>query len=87
MNKSTYKQKGSSVHGNGKRYNLTNVASAIDLCNTLNNLTGTLELYKNTTKQLEKISKQTTQIQMSIKILESEVNKLQEMITDGNNNR
>ena len=59
MSESTYKQKGASVHGNGKRYNLTNVASAIELCNTLNNLTGTLELYKNTTKQLEKISKQT----------------------------
>ena len=80
MSESTYKQKGASVHGNGKRYNLTNVASAIELCNTLNNLTDTAKTQESTSKQLEKISKQCIQIQMSVKILESEVNKLTEMV-------
>ena len=87
MSESTYKQKGASVHGNGKRYNLTNVASAIELCNTLNNLTDKAETYEIISTQLRKISKQCTQTQMTVKILESEVNKLTEMVKDANNNR
>ena len=83
----TYKTQGSSVYGNGQRYNVTNNVTATELCNTLNRLTETITLYQNTTEQLDKISKQCIQIQMSVKILEDEVNKLSEMVKNERNNR
>ena len=81
----TYKCQGSSVYGNGQRYNVTNNVTAVELCNTLNKLSDTIELYNNTTEQLDKISKQCIQIQMSVKILETEVNKLSEMVKQNDN--
>ena len=77
---SEYNREGSRVYGNGQSYNCTNNVTATELCNTLNKLSDTIELYNNTTAQLEKISKQCVQIQMSVKILETEVNKLSEMV-------
>ena len=80
----TYKTQGASVYGNGKRYNVTNNVTATELCNTLNQLTETITLYQNTTEQLDKISRQCIQIQMSVKILETEVQKLSEMVKNDN---
>ena len=80
MSELTYNREGSRVYGNGQSYNCTNNVTATELCNTLNKLSDTIELYNNTTAQLEKISKQCVQIQMSVKILETEVNKLSEMV-------
>ena len=80
MSELTYNRVGSRVYGNGQSYNCTNNVTATELCNTLNKLSDTIELYTNTTAQLEKISKQCVQIQMSVKILEDEVNKLSEMV-------
>ena len=83
----TYKCQGSRVYGDGASYNCTNNVTATELCNKLNNLTETITLYNNTTQQLEKISKQCIQIQMSVKILETEVNKLSEMVQNEHSNR
>ena len=80
MSESTYKQKGASVHGNGKRYNLTNVASAIELCNTLNNLTDTAKTQESTSKQYDKINKQLVQINMTLRILTEELHTLNQMV-------
>lgn len=80
MSELTYNREGSRVYGNGQSYNCTNNVTATELCNTLNQLSDTIELYNNTTAQLDKISKQCVQIQMSVKILETEVNKLSEMV-------
>ena len=87
MSELTYNREGSRVYGNGASYNCTNNVTATELCNTLNKLSDTIELYNNTTTQLEKISKQCIQIQMSVKILEDEVNKLSEMVKDERGNR
>ncbi len=83
----TYKCQGSRVYGQGSSYNCTNNITATELCQKLNNLTETITLHQNTTKQLDRISKQTVQIQMSVKILEHEVQRLTEMITNESNNR
>ena len=87
MSELTYNREGSRVYGNGASYNCTNNVTATELCNKLNNLTETITLYQNTTAQLEKISKQCIQIQMSVKILETEVNKLSEMVKNDNCNK
>ena len=87
MSELTYNREGSRVYGNGQSYNCTNNVTATELCNKLNNLTETITLYNNTTQQLEKISKQCIQIQMSVKILETEVNKLSEMVQNEHSNR
>ena len=78
----TYKVQGASVYGAGKRFNVTNNVTAVELCNTLNNLTETTELYNNTTDQFDKITKQVIQIQLTLGILESEIKNLTEMITN-----
>ena len=83
----TYKVQGSSVYGNGARYNVTNNITATELCNTLNNLTQTIELYENNTAQFDKITKQIVQIQMTLQILESEITNLSEMVQNETNNR
>ena len=87
MSELTYNREGSRVYGNGASYNCTNNVTATELCNKLNNLTETITLYNNTTEQLDKISKQCIQIQMSVKILEDEVNKLSEMVQNERSNR
>ena len=76
----TYKVQGSSVYGNGHRYNLTNNVTAVELCNTLNTLIDTTNLYRNTTEQYDRITKQIIQIQLTLGILESEIKNLTEMV-------
>ena len=76
----TYQTKGSRVYGNGSSYNCTNNVTAIELCNKLNTLTDTIELYENTTDQFDKITRQIIQIQMTLQILESEIQNLSEMV-------
>ena len=81
----TYKVKGSSVYGNGHRYNLTNNVTAVELCNTLNTLIDTTKLYRNTTEQYDKITKQIIQIQMTLQVLEYEIKNLSEMVNNESN--
>ena len=87
MSELTYRTQGSRVYGEGTSYNCTNNVTAKELCNKLNNLTETITLYNNTTEQLDQIQKQCIQIQMSVKILETEVQKLSEMVKNERNNR
>ena len=81
----TYKVKGASVYGDGKRFNVTNNVTAVELCNTLNTLIDTTNLYQNTTEQYDKITKQIIQIQLTLGILESEIKNLTEMVNNESN--
>ena len=81
----TYKVQGASVYGDGKRFNVTNNVTAVELCNTLNTLIDTTNLYRNTTEQYDKITKQIIQIQLTLGILESEIKNLTEMVNNESN--
>ena len=76
----TYKVQGSSVYGNGHRYNLTNNVTAVELCNTLNNLTEIKNQSNKTETQLDQITKQIIQLKLTINILGEEITKLVEMM-------
>ena len=76
----TYKVQGSSVYGNGHRYNLTNNVTAIELCNTLNNLTAIQNTNTNIDTKLDKISKQCIQMKLTINTLQYEIEKLTELL-------
>ena len=76
----TYKVQGSSVYGNGSRYNLTNNVTAVELCNTLNNLTEYKNQSNKTETQLDQITKQIIQLKLTINILGEEITKLVEMM-------
>ena len=76
----TYKVKGSSVYGAGHRYNLTNNVTAVELCNTLNNLTEIQNTNTNIDNKLDKITKQIIQMKLSINTLDEEVKTLTELI-------
>lgn len=80
MNESTYKVQGSRVYGNGWSYNLTNTKDAERLCNTLNTLTTTLTLNKNTEKQYDKLTKQIIALQMDLSNVQDTVNKIKEAL-------
>ena len=76
----TYKVQGSSVYGNGSRYNLTNNVTAVELCNTLNNLTEIKNTNTNIDQKLDKITKQIIQMKLSINTLDEEVKTLNELL-------
>ena len=76
----TYKVQGSSVYGNGHRYNLTNNVTAVELCNTLNNLTEIQNTNQNIDTKLDKITKQIIQMKLSINTLDEEVKTLTELL-------
>lgn len=75
-----YKTQGSRVYGEGTSYNLTNNVTATELCNKLNTLTTTIELYKNTNTQTAQINKQITQIQTTLQTLTHEIQTLTRII-------
>jgi len=62
-------------------YNLTNKHDATILCQTLNQAYTILDTYKNIETQYDNITKQIIQLQLSVKILEHEINTLQEVVT------
>ena len=66
--------------GEGKSYNCTNIATAKTLHETLTNYEKTYNLNRNIEEQYDRITKQIIQMQMSIKILEHEINTLHETI-------
>lgn len=76
----TYRVQGSSVYGNGHRYNLTNNVTAVELCNTLNNLTEIQNTSTNIDNKLDKITRQIIQMKLSINTLDEEVKTLKELI-------
>ena len=80
MSEDLYKCQGSRVYGNGTSYNLTNNVTAIELCNTLNNLTEIQKTNTNIDQKLDKITKQIIQMKLSINTLDEEVKTLKELI-------
>ena len=79
MNK-TYKCTGSSVYGNGKRFNVTNNVTAIELCNTLNQLIEIQNTSSNIDKKLDQITKQCIQMKLTINTLHYEIERLTELV-------
>ena len=82
MSESTYKIEGSRVYGRGMSFNCTNKVTAEQLYNTLNGYEHDLELQTSISQKLDRIEKQTIQIQMSLKILEDDISKLKQIIGD-----
>ena len=76
----TYRVQGSSVYGNGHRYNLTNNVTAVELCNTLNNLTEIQNTSSNIDKKLDQITKQCIQMKLTINTLHYEIERLTELV-------
>ena len=76
----TYRVQGSSVYGNGKRFNVTNNVTAVELCNTLNRLTEIQNTSTNIDTKLDKITKQIIQMKLTINTLHYEIEKLTELV-------
>ena len=80
MSEQPYKVQGSRVYGEGQSYNCINIVTAEQLCSTLNKYYSTKELINNTSTQYDKLNKQLIQINMTLKVLEDEINTLSELV-------
>ena len=80
MSEQPYKVQGSRVYGEGQSYNCVNIVTAEQLCSTLNKYYSTKELINNTITQYDKLNKQLIQINMTLKVLEDEINTLSELV-------
>lgn len=79
-----WKIQGSRVYtnGEGKSYNCHNKITAQDLLNTLTQYEQVQQQVHETSQKYDKITKQLIQIQMSLRILEEEIQTLKEMVTE-----
>jgi len=75
-----WKIQGSRVYGKGHSYNCHNRVTAEQLYNTLTQYEKDYQTYRGITKQYDNITKQIIQLQLSVKILEHEINTLQEVV-------
>jgi hypothetical protein len=80
MSEQPYRVQGSRVFGEGQSYNCLNHVTAETLCQTLNKYYATKELINETTNQYDKLNKQLVQINMTLKILEDEIQGLTELV-------
>ena len=64
------------VHRHGQSYNCTNKITAEQLHNTLTTYEKTVQLNKNIEQQFDKLTRQVIQVQMTLKILDDEINNL-----------
>ena len=80
--KKPYEIKGSLVIDriNHRSYNMTSKIDAETLYTNLMNCHNTLQTYKKIDQKLDKATKQLIQIQMTLSILQEDVNKLKEAI-------
>lgn len=76
MSNEPYRVQGSRVYGEGQSYNCLNRITAENLCQTLNKYYVTKQLINETTNQYDKLNKQLVQINMTLKILEDEIQGL-----------
>ena len=76
----TWKLTDNRVHGHGQNYTLPNRITAKQLHKTLTNYEKTTTLNHNIEQQHDRLTKQIIQLQMSIKIIEHEINTLHETI-------
>ena len=75
-----YTVKGTRVSGNGWSYNLNNQKDAVKLCDELNMYRLRVEHLEEMNKSFDCINKQLKQVVMSMKILESDVDKLKKCL-------
>jgi hypothetical protein len=80
MSNEPYRIKGTRVYGEGQSYNCVNIVTAEQLCSTLNKYYVTKELINETTNQYDKLNRQLVQINMTLKILEDEIQGLTELV-------
>ena len=80
MTEEPYRIKGTRVYGEGQSYNCVNIVTAEQLCSTLNKYYSTKELIQQTTTQYDKLNRQLVQINMTLKILEDEIQDLTELV-------
>ena len=76
--------KQTTVKGHGYSYQLNNKKDAQKLCQTLNQYEKTTTLNNNIEQQHDHLTKQIIQLQMSIKIIEHEINTIGETINELN---
>ena len=67
-------------NGEGKSYNCTNKITAQDLYHTLTEYEKTVQLTQSTDTKLDNITKQVIQIQMTLNILQHDLDKLKEAL-------
>ena len=77
-----WKIQGSRVYGNGQSYNCPNKVTAQQLHNTLTTYHRTYTLNKDIENKYDQITKQLIQIEMSMKILESEIKTLTKLVKE-----
>ena len=75
-----WKIQGSRVYGKGHSYNCHNRVTAEQLYHTLTQYEKDDQTYQGINKQYDNITKQIIQLQLSVKILEHEINTLQEVV-------
>ena len=75
-----WKIQGSRVYGKGHSYNCHNKVTAEQLYHTLTQYEKDYQTYKGIAKQYDRITQNILQLQMSVKILEHEINTLQEVV-------
>jgi hypothetical protein len=80
MSNEPYRIKGTRVYGEGQSYNCVNIVTAEQLCSTLNKYYSTKEIINQTSTQYDKLNKQLIQINMTLKVLEDEINTLSELV-------
>lgn len=83
MKEPTYKIQGSRVYGNGMSINCTNIVTAETLQNTLNNYENKItELQSQLTinNNINKIQQTTTALQMDLKVVQDDIDKLKELL-------
>ena len=80
MSEQPYRVQGSRVYGEGQSYNCINIVTAEQLCSTLNKYYNTKEIINQTSTQYDKLNKQLIQINMTLKVLEDEINTLSELV-------
>lgn len=80
MSESTYQTNGNRVYGQGKSYTCKNIATAKELCITLNTYHAAYIRQKEVETKIDKIQKTIIQLQLTNGILTEELKKLHEEI-------
>ena len=73
-----YQIQGNRVYGQGKSYTCKNIATAKELCKTLNTYHATYIRQKQTEQQIDKIQKTIISLQMSCSTMSNELLNLHE---------
>ena len=80
VNQPKWRIQNTRVYGDGQSFNCTNKITAEQLYHTLTEYEKTLELTESTDTKLDNITKQVIQIQMTLNILQHDLDKLKEAL-------